>query len=895
MCRQPSLSYLTPHNRVAVLKDFLDSGRMHAVLDYLNLLIANGNIHKDMASIAIDIFSRQRLWYRVLLCYELTSDSFPSLGLESHIQVINAFISVGDFSGAEKLIAISNELHPKSTHLIDRSKRLLEAQGNHKGAALLLYNHIINDSPSKSRSVSSLRSLLLLHDHISSIFSVSDLYLRFKDIILCEPGLISSFLILMIISSEFATAYDLLLYSLENLSRMEDNSLVSQLIHELVAEKHKNKASYSEWSSFILYLSTELNTYKRDLVVTFLFDFIFVDDPVLRNKLSRLDLLAGKEPLEFPVSQGKTRESTSNDGPQARKITNFADSCDFLSRNLDTILIDRKEISAIFCKTLSSGSFFRAANLDRSSRILKRLIRFLIFKKALFSSLRMEYAVGCAYSLLLSEWNTYYPLRHIVKHELLAKSYDVYIIMDKLQYIINTKSRTAEDELSDLWPFMLANLLFRNNIPFNFIIHSDIVDKDLYITFPPSPIATAAIDISLYLQARGIFLESLNSNNVNSTTDRRNIICAARIRHINSCLFKSSPLVVGSSSYMSRNLATFQSALDLYRDNDISISPRFYPRSLSLKLHKKHFLTIPEHDSVIINSDKLKHSLLAVNPCNLINDQYENHLHRIFSNAFTLLLNSNVSSVHLGEGFCIESQALAVASNLLGKGDVNIWPHSFNPSYFVDFHDHLHIAHYHVCSNSGAAFIKNSSIRADPRPIGKTLDLKSIEHDNFSECELNIIIIGNDTSSSFSPLLDWREYIQLTQEVTRQLSRIKNSRTYFKSKNNSSSSLSAFKTVASDDLQISLIKSRLSDIHLPNAIFLSIGIASNALLEGIAMGYPALYVPCDSSLQYIVYEPKCIEALDVDSVYDKINLLRDPSQLSSLLLLQQNAMLADYS
>lgn len=860
---------MNDNDRLTILRRYLKKSRLDYAFNYLDHLRRSSLLGPKTAAFAISLYAKQKFWLKVIATFEAIESWEPNLPFESYIHACNAYISVGALQEASIAIQYAELIDPISESIVSRQIALTRGTG----IDTYFHRHLatIDHKPPLVRSLLVGYSKLMFdtfkpHDPCA-------VFRRHSSIILDDMRLAGLFC---------AYFFDRAKYSLLKLA-------ILRIFHSIRTDFHGTDYYLEKYR----FLFEGLDRVESAKLIDCKEHLCLDSDHAELWQDSASSLLHQLIDLEL------NRRARCKNSVQYKGTASSEQDCNSFSI-VNSQNISRSALSRIFEALSNDSEFFKCCNPASAVYVLQRFIRYKCRTSIVLNRLPRAYKIGCLYALLLSDWLTYYPLRFWVRTLRKEKSLLFTIEINELRVQLGNKSRSAQDEISQAWPLMLVSLLEKNNMQYSIILPDSLRKSSSNIrftVFPPSVIINTADMSALQIIRRAREL----GYKLDIESDRRfdAVTLLSRIRHIDQLALSNSRLVQGISPYLDRNGNRIVKTIDIDVQKDICITPTDHPPVLSFSLRIK--------DSSINSSFCRSAGGYIIDTSHTHSADFltliDRYLHKslisILDNARLIISSENIKEVNIGEGFCIESQALLQASAETDKCHATMWPHSINPSFFSFLYSDFQIDRFGVCTRSGQKHVESFLRRMKKPPMTflcqSTLAAGSDILRVYRPSEpLSVIIIGNDTHSALTPFALISKIREATFRVTSGLRDKQGIEVYYKPKHNASSSVQAFARLVHPDLRFNVVNSKLTDICLPNPVFISIGVVSNALLEGIALGIPSLAVDPQCALQYVIAAPDLMLGISSEDVADEISRLKDPCRYSDLQGKQSHLLKQDY-
>lgn len=263
--------------------------------------------------------------------------------------------------------------------------------------------------------------------------------------------------------------------------------------------------------------------------------------------------------------------------------------------------------------------------------------------------------------------------------------------------------------------------------------------------------------------------------------------------------------------------------------------------------------------------------------------------------ADTFLAEHGIDEVHVSDYLYAEPTLLAARVKERG-GSVHLWPHSTNPVH-VQLHDTALIDSVRAVTRSGAEVWRSAAPHAAVHQVPQLMLRPSTERVAWTPDEpLSVVVIGGRPKLRNLPILDiaaheetYRSFFEAAAPLVAEgLVRM-----YFKPRGLTGEHESWLDSVVGRAADWTRILAHPSRIDLPNPLYVSVSVASSALLEGLARGIPALVVRGAYARDYLAADDGTIEAVTVDEVADRLKTLTHAEAWARLRDAQSDALVRE--
>ncbi|MFK3857837.1 hypothetical protein [Agrobacterium pusense] len=249
--------------------------------------------------------------------------------------------------------------------------------------------------------------------------------------------------------------------------------------------------------------------------------------------------------------------------------------------------------------------------------------------------------------------------------------------------------------------------------------------------------------------------------------------------------------------------------------------------------------------------------------------------------AINSVRRSNIKEIHICDCYFFESALLAHAVRQSG-GRVHLWPHSINDT-FIHQHERSDCPATirSVTSTSArkcAEYFPTSKVIAYPRIM---LAPPSPPRPFVYGRPTSIIIFGGSHAVARMPLMNLGHHEQTWIKLLKALARYPDDfRVLFKPKGYWESP-EWLSSLSKDPLIFEETYVHANDIESENPVFMSVTLASTALMEGLGRGIPFMIARETDAEDYLFVNSEFVPVGPVDLIIDELLKLRDPQKFRS--------------
>ncbi|WFN89126.1 hypothetical protein [Agrobacterium pusense] len=242
---------------------------------------------------------------------------------------------------------------------------------------------------------------------------------------------------------------------------------------------------------------------------------------------------------------------------------------------------------------------------------------------------------------------------------------------------------------------------------------------------------------------------------------------------------------------------------------------------------------------------------------------------------------SNIKDVHICDCYFFESALVAHAVRQNG-GRVHLWPHSINDTFI---HQHARsdcpTTIRSITSTSArkcAEYFPTSKIIADPRiMLSPPRPPRPFVHGR----PTSVIIFGGSHAVARMPLMNLGHHKQTWIKLLKSLASYPDDfRVLFKPKGHWESP-KWLSSLSSDPLGFEETSLHANHLDFENSVFMSVTLASAALMEGLGRGIPFMIARETSVEDYMFIDPEVVPVGSADFIIDELLKLRDPQKFRS--------------
>lgn len=244
---------------------------------------------------------------------------------------------------------------------------------------------------------------------------------------------------------------------------------------------------------------------------------------------------------------------------------------------------------------------------------------------------------------------------------------------------------------------------------------------------------------------------------------------------------------------------------------------------------------------------------------------------------------SKINSAYICDHLFFESAIMADAVRRSG-GEVHLLPHSINDTFFQTHQKISEVSSiYSITKNMAAEGQKkspksNSFIRSEIMltPI-------KCEQNFISNQPITVIIFGGAHALTRFPLVPPKKHEETWSKLLKKLALYpEDIRVIFKSKS-AWESADWLSSLSSEKLSFEESLIHAKEINFPNMIFMSVSVASAALMEGLGRGIPCMIAREIDAEDYMHMDPDIIPIKHVDDIINKLILCKNPEYFNDLL------------
>ncbi len=242
---------------------------------------------------------------------------------------------------------------------------------------------------------------------------------------------------------------------------------------------------------------------------------------------------------------------------------------------------------------------------------------------------------------------------------------------------------------------------------------------------------------------------------------------------------------------------------------------------------------------------------------------------------------SNIKDVHICDCYFFESALLAHAVRQNG-GRVHLWPHSINDTFI----------HQHSRSDCPATIRSITSTSAgkcaEYFPASKVITAPRIMLSPPSPSRpfvhgrpTSVVIFGGSHAVARMPLMNLGRHEHTWIKLLRALANYPDDfRVLFKPKAHWESP-EWLSSLSSDPLDFEETSLHANHLDFENSVFMSVTLASAALMEGLGRGIPFMITRETSVEDYMFIDPEVVPVGSADFIIDELLKLRDPQKFRS--------------
>lgn len=508
-----------------------------------------------------------------------------------------------------------------------------------------------------------------------------------------------------------------------------------------------------------------------------------------------------------------------------------------------------------------TGSISNAHFFDYSVKVAYRVSRRFAFLYQRQPEMHLDMLAEAVFYDILTEVSTVLPLKRLAKRiaqNNLNKPIFIQLSSDKIFYL----ARFGSWSISTLTPFYLYYFLKRNGANVFLCLrkeHSTNLNadnNDLSIKFVPSLFWSNA------------FQEYTKTENQLKARQSNSAIVLDTIRGIDKNIMHSEMHIVrcpgiylseeydvagtyGKVRVKGKKINKSKFSIDLYNDGVL-------PKEFIVNFHRvENLVSRSKGFDQKINSIMVSKNQ-EINLLESLNDAMSDTLFNMAKQAHSNVKKHKISQLHICEVFRREARIMAHAVKQAG-GKITLWPHSANPFYTYLQSDKIVDQAYCLTRTGANIWHLNHpripvSLIADSMLPFPTRKLKTDLNNNQT-----IVIIGNPLYRLLMPFYDLDAYYENFNIFLDCLFKVEDIDVMYKPKNNWYSSISWFSKIANKySKNWKVIGEIPLEINYPNMIFITIGMGSTALLEGMSRGIPAMIVRG--------FEVNCYTTIDNDVV-----------------------------
>lgn len=242
---------------------------------------------------------------------------------------------------------------------------------------------------------------------------------------------------------------------------------------------------------------------------------------------------------------------------------------------------------------------------------------------------------------------------------------------------------------------------------------------------------------------------------------------------------------------------------------------------------------------------------------------------------------SGVKDAHICDCYFFESALIAHAVRQNG-GRVHLWPHSINNTFILQHSRADSPATVRSITSSSARkcaeYFRTSNVIIDPRIM---LAPAALPRRFVENRPTTVVIFGGSHAVARMPLLDVRHHEQTWVKLLKALGRYPDEfKVIFKPKGHWESS-HWLSSLSGGSLKFVETAVHANDLDFDNSIFMSVSLASAALLEGLGRGIPFMITREVEVEDYMHVDPGAVPIGPVDSIVSHLLELRAPHKFIS--------------
>jgi hypothetical protein len=239
----------------------------------------------------------------------------------------------------------------------------------------------------------------------------------------------------------------------------------------------------------------------------------------------------------------------------------------------------------------------------------------------------------------------------------------------------------------------------------------------------------------------------------------------------------------------------------------------------------------------------------------------------LVKNTRHLVEELGITDVHIGDYLYAEPSLVAAVVAQQG-GKVHVWPHSTNPVH-VEYHRTGNVSSVRAVTRSGSDMWRRALPAADVHhEPGLMLERPHPTVQWVPGEPISLVIIGGRPVMRHLPMLDYHSHVELHRRFFSALTGLVEAgtlRIYFKPRGLTGENEQWLETVVGREPHWEPILAHPLRLDLPNPVFMSISVASSALLEGVSRGIPGVILREGQVRDYLVADEAMFETLPTEA------------------------------